>query len=468
MADAQTLPPDAGTPLRGQIARWDRLWRGEYKYDRPSNSSDDRSVRDDRVNAAPGYSRSFARLIAGLFERQTPSYADDDTVSDPPLDPNDLSDLLSEVAAKGAGYGQVLIRPVYDGDLWVPAVLAPTNYAVEWAHRRPASVTVWDFARDPRKNDPKARLAFVERWEPNPDGPGTITTTVYEAEQHPSGKGTQLGKQIDTEQPPPALADHPFVVSAANDDVARDVFVFVWAWEDLGPVSLWYTNEGVIDGLARLWDQEQDDAELTRKRVAMPSDLVGTAEVLADGTQTVLARPGFNKQDNLLLLSSSMSAEHGPGGGVTPIEFDDDLVQRERIERRENALLEQVGINPASIGRNVGGRSDSAAAKRADNQMTMNTITGPARRLESCLSAAVTELGRLAQPVGWREWAVTVFEGLKENPAESADVAAALRNADAASTETLVRTAHPTWPEDDVTAEVERIRAEGGAFAPIE
>ena len=34
--------------------------------------------------------------------------------------------------------------------------------------------------------------------------------------------------------------------------------------------------------------------------------------------------------------------------GSTPIEFGDDLMQRERIERRENALLEAVGINPAS------------------------------------------------------------------------------------------------------------------------
>ena len=57
---------------------------------------------------------------------------------------------------------------------------------------------------------------------------------------------------------------------------------------------------------------------MTRKRVAMPDDTLGRATVTADGTSNVIARPGFNKHDNILLLSSSMSAEHGPNGGVDP------------------------------------------------------------------------------------------------------------------------------------------------------
>jgi hypothetical protein len=180
----------------------------------------------------------------------------------------------------------------------------------------------------------------------------------------------------------------------------------------------------------------------------------------------VIARPGFNKHDNLLLLSSSMSAEHGPDGGVTPIEFSDDLVQRDRIERRENSLLEMVGINPASIGRNVGGRSDSGVAKRADNQMTMNTVTAPARAAEVALSAAVSEIARLTQT--GTDISVSVSEGLKENPIESAETASKLRDAEAASTQTLVKTAHPTWTPDEVMAEVELMQAENLATAPPE
>lgn len=455
MADEMMLPPDKGTPYRSMVERWDDLWHGRYMYATKQRAA--------TVDAAPGYSRSFARLVAGLFERQPPEF-----VGTGPFDELELSELLGEVASKGAGYGQVLIRPVSDGQRWQPSVLAPTRYHVDWAHRRPSRVIVWDYAADPRTDDDKRGLAIVETWQPGGDTAGTVTTQVFETERALSGDGWRTMREIDVSNPPDALADHPFVVSAGNDAVPRDLFVFVWAWETVGPVSLWYTNENVLDGLARLWDQEQDDAEMTRRRVAMPEEALGRKKVLADGDTTVLARPGFNKHDNILLLQSSMSAEFGPTGGVTPIEFDDDLIQRERIERRENALLEAVGINPASIGRNVGGRSDSAAAKRADNQMTMNTITQPARRLERVLSAVAVEIGRLTPGSGSGAVEVSVHEGLKENPAESAEVARLLRDAEAASTTTLVRTAHPTWTVEQVDAEVEAMQAEGAAAAPLE
>ena len=456
---APILPPDKGTAHRHLVDRWDDLWNGIYRYDQKvGTTSNDRAV-----NAAPGYSRSWARLVSGLFLRQTPSYETD--LTDPPLDGNELAALVAELTAKAAGYGQVLVRPVFDGVEWVPSIVAPTMFAVEWAHRRPTQVTAWDYSADPRTpgND-RAGLAVVETWGPGQnDEPGTVTTEVWQTESG-TGQGVKLTKQVSVENPPAGLEDHPFVLSAANDRVARDLFVYVWAWEDFGPVSIWFPNEGVLDGLARLWDQEQDDAELTRKRVAMPQDLVGTARVFADDGSTVIARPGFNKHDNLLLVGSSMSAEHGPNGGVTPIEFSDDLVQRDRIERRENSALEMAGINPASIGRHVGGRSDSASAKRADNQMTMNTVTAPARAVEQVLSATVTELARL-NPTSNGEYVVAVHEGLKENPAESAETARLLRDAEAASTSTLVATAHPTWTPDEVDAEVALIAAERPALS---
>ena len=402
--------------------------------------------------------------MAGLFERQSPSYEPE--VAEPPLSESELSELMHETVSKGAGYGLVLVRPVSDGVGWRASVIAPTMFHVRWVHRRPAKVTVWDYADDPRTDDDKAGLAFVEEWVPAVEGPGQVTTRIFETTADPATGGMKLAHELDPSSPPASLEDHPFFLSAQNDSTLRDVFPYVWAWEDFGPVPLWYTNENVIRGLARLWDQEQDDAEMTRKRVAMPDDTLGRATVRADGTQDILARPGFNKHDNILLLSSSMSAEHGPNGGVTPIEFGDDLIQRERIERRENALLEAVGINPASIGRNVGGRSDSGVAKRADNQMTMNTITAPARRVEGLLTRVTRELARLNGKTPG-DWSVSVHEGLKQNPIESAEVAVKLRDAEAASTKTRVQTAFPTWSDEEVDAEVALIES-GDPMAPLE
>lgn len=166
-----------------------------------------------------------------------------------------------------------------------------------------------------------------------------------------------------------------------------------------------------------------------------------------------------------------MSAQHGPDGGIVPIEFDDDLTQRERIERRENSVLE-IGfrINPQSVGRSVTGRSDSGDAKRADNQMTMNTITSPARRLSNSLSAIVAELARLntAVPTSNRTGdvgRVVIHEGLKPHPVELAEYATALHDAEAASTRQRVAIVNPGRDDDWLDEEAARIRAEAGTDA---
>ena len=96
MADTVILPPDKGTVHRTLVARWDRLWKGTYSYDTANRST--------TAEAAPGYTRSFSRLVAGLFQRQAPTV---DTDSGP-LTPPELSALLEETTAKAAGYGSVV------------------------------------------------------------------------------------------------------------------------------------------------------------------------------------------------------------------------------------------------------------------------------------------------------------------------------------------------------------------------
>ena len=95
----------------------------------------------------------------------------------------------------------------------------------------------------------------------------------------------------------------------------------------------------------------------------------------------------------------------------------------------------------------------------------MNTITARARRIETLLTGVTLELARLNGGSG--DWAISVHEGLKENPIESAEVAVKLRDAAAASTKTRVQTAFPTWSDDEVDAEVALIET-GDPMAPLE
>ena len=63
---------------------------------------------------------------------------------------------------------------------------------------------------------------------------------------------------------------------------------------------------------------------------------------------------------------------------------------------------------------------------------------------------------------------VSVHEGLKQAPIESAEVAVKLRDAEAASTYTLVAMAHPTWTQEQIEEELARMEADGTAMSAIE
>ena len=113
----------------------------------------------------------------------------------------------------------------------------------------------------------------------------------------------------------------------------------------------------------------------------------------------------------------------------------------------------------------VAGRSDSAAAKRADQQMTTNTVTRPARRLSSALTAVLSQEHRLNGFAGDSVVGVTVHEGLKPVAAEAVETAARMDAADLASTRTIVETANPGRSDTWYAAEVVRMQEEGRAVA---
>ena len=149
-----TLPPDKGTPHRAMVGVWDRLWRAKYQHHKDvtalggANPAWAPGADNEHQDSAPGLSRPLSLLIAGLFQQRPPTYAND--VEQMPVDQDGLADLVKESTARAAGYGSVLFRPVSDGVEWQPSIVVPTNFAVDWAHKRAAQVTMWDVARDPR------------------------------------------------------------------------------------------------------------------------------------------------------------------------------------------------------------------------------------------------------------------------------------------------------------------------------
>ena len=483
------LPPDAGTGYRKRVRRWAHL------YD-----------REGVETSSPNYAAWVADIVTGLYQAEPPSItldgdpldqaADDagDDVGDADRDQVDEDwatelthhtiDLLEEAGERQAGMGLAVLRPVYDGERWTHQVLDPTHFAPYWNHRRLEAAVVWTFLRMPDSDngeDDFRRIAIVEYWgmsrptPGNPPAPITAPETVIAVgELDMTGMTFTASEVYDSlDAVPEQYGSIPAVADAFTDEAGeddRELIPVPWRWSSGDPVPIYFRNEGVITGTEKLHNVEQEDAVMVRKRVAMSKDLLGRSDVTynnAPGGRT-LARAGWQMESNLLLLEKPTGSWSEDGGNAPfeVIEFDDDLTQADRIDRHREWILTHCGINPQSVGMSVSGRSDSAAAKRADQQQTMNTVSGPARKLSAALSLALTQEERLNG--GTSQMTVTVHEGLKPVQSESVDTAAKMDAADLADNRTIVEKANPGRSDAEITTMLTNMEAEGRIVAADE
>lgn len=433
------LPPDAGSRWRRNVNTWATMWAG--------NSG-----------VSPNYLRQWGTLLAGLLQASPPTY--DTEPNDPPVPVGELSELTEEAVPVASGLSAAFLRPVIGLDgRWRISVSRPTHVRPVWSHRQLVSAQVWDYVPYPGRhhNDRRTVLAIVEDWA---DGEVWVTAWRSQKESVDGGLVSLLepvARSVNhPDGPLESRLDHPWITGVVEHDVSpRRIVPFVWAWTDNAPSSVIAGNENAVAGLCKLWTQEQEDAEMVRHRIAVSEDSLTMQDIYSTDGKRIIAKAGFNADSNVLALKGGMSAQDAGAGGVETITFPDSLVQRERIERRENAILEAIGINPQSIGRGVSGRSDSAAAKRADQQMTLNTISGPARRWQAALQTAVNEVHRLED----RESApvVDIREGLKPDMAERCETVGSAFAADAMSARTRIAYLHPEWDDAQVEAEYGRL-----------
>lgn len=442
-----TLPPHHLSPHRQAVHRWAAM------YDRPPGTNED----------APNYSRWIANIVAGLMQAKPPE------VDGFEADWFDTAELIEDTVRVQASQGVCMLRPVHDGEGWVLQTLAPERFAATWAHRRLVECLVWTIMPDPTDaNDKTKAIAVVERWDQQA---GTVTHEFWKGDLSMAGVFTG-NVELSPESLPEKIAALPAVQGALADiasasGVERRMVPVVWQWLKGMPAPIIAGNENVIAGLERLWDQEQTDAEMARNRVAIDERMLGRSTIMSDDGK-IIASAGFGIRDNVLALKAPSGGAQAVGDNLPfqAITFPDSLIQRERIERRENSLLEMVGINPQSVGRSVSGRSDSAAAKRADQQMTLQTVATPARKLSKALSDALTQLNTLNGSQA--EVEVTIYEGVRPISSESAEEARILSAAQAASTRTLIATAHPAWSDSQIDEELDRMGAEALAVTPAE
>lgn len=310
--------------------------------------------------------------------------------------------------------------------------------------------------------------AVITEYRPNRDGREVLRLVEFHeagTQQNLLFRGTpdRLGTEIDLDDYKPTADLEPEIETDIDTALMFHV-PFQRDTESAHGVSVLDGKEGLIFGLHRLYSQEQHDAEIARKRIAIPETYL---------RRNAAGKPVHDRRDDVFVLSEEAAGAVGAERPITPIEFQDSGVARERIAGRLREFLIACGIAPQTFGEDAGNATSGTARKLAQ-AMTLQTVGAAARywtfELAACASAALQVAQRhLSADLGAggdHEVSVEIADGLLEDPVELARIINELDAAGAISTEQKVERLHPDWSDPEKAEEVVRIRADRAAAAP--
>jgi hypothetical protein len=362
---------------------------------------------------------------------------------------------LLEGAVTCASQGEVYLRPAWDGELspWPLLTVVPGRRVLPaFRHGMLAEALVIT----EHAPDDNTRWRLIEHHAVE-GGAGVIRYQAFKGTPDRLGRVEPLP---ESPWPDPTGTGADTIAPGAPGLLLHHV---PWTRDSEDPhgISPFDATEGLVLGLHRLYSQEQHDSEMARRRVAIP-----TAYLKRD----LAGRPTFDRRTDVLELSDEAAGPVGQERPITPLEFSDDLIARERIGGRLTDFLYAVGLAPQSLGKDAGS-AESGTARRLAQAHTLRSVRraggyfttalGPC--LAQMLDLARTQLGQQV-PRG-AQVSVALGDGLGADPAEDARVVATLDSAEAISTEQKVRRVNPGWDDTQVADEVAAI--EGARPTPI-
>lgn len=238
--------------------------------------------------------------------------------------------------------------------------------------------------------------------------------------------------------------------------------------------------EPFLDALDETWTSWMRDLRLGQARLLVPDEFLtpvggrpGSERQFgsAAGVGGQGSARGFDVDAELLTGLNIADLSELGGDAITKVQFD---IRVEQHERTALALTEHIistaGYSPQTFGLHIEGRAESGTALRIREGKTWRTQGRKQRYWAPALSSVLEVLlaldrvmyGRptpVVRPmVGWQE--------LADDPQGTAQWVNTLATARAASIETRVRLSQPGLDDDQVAAEVQRIKAEEGLGLP--
>ena len=449
-----------------ELSRYNDLFEGNeatirswVRQVRNVTENDDNRVVEEFV-AFPSpeiAARTLATFLFGEDARIRCAEASDELVQI--IEDNHLHALNQEAAVTCCVDGEIFYKLDWDEDVAETAIISavPSRMAFpRWRFRRlveVAFVTRLDkgsveFAQ---KDKVFRHVEIRER--------GRITHRLF------AGSDEKLGDEIDLERATDLEGLESEVVTELDDVLVRHVPLWRTSASPQG-ISIYRGKQGLISALHALYTQDQHDAEMSKRRVAIANSYL---------RRDSKGRPVFDR--NLDLFELSDEAAGAIGGDNKPIhsiEFNDNTVQGQRIAQRLDEFLLACGIAPQSAGRSVAGAAESGTARKLAQSLTLQTVATAGRYFKPALRDVVDlaleigarKLGRTVPAASERAVSVEMADGLATDERELSLILQSLTFAKAASTETKVRILHPDWEDDAVEAEVEKINIQEGLVIP--
>ncbi|MFC8832345.1 phage portal protein [Streptomyces griseoincarnatus] len=433
--------------MRGRLARW---WWGT-----PTGAG------ERRTKVHVPIAGDLCAGSADLLFSEPPKFTVDDERTTTRLDElvdDGMLATLQTAAEVGAALGGVYLRPVYDMGIadrpWLDAVHAD-RAVPEFAWGRLAAVTFWRILHE----EDGQVWRHLERHEP-----GRILHGLYQ------GTAGKLGRPVP-------LEDHPATAGLAA--VVNDESFVETGYDGLDVAHVpnqlsrkWRANAALkdlgrsdLDGVETLMDQLDETYSSWMRDIRL-----GKGRILVPDSYLQANGPGRGASwnpDQEAFAGVNALARPGEGMSLTVAQFQIRVQEhKETAEDLVNQILRSAGYSNQTFG--LGGDVAVTATEVVSKERRSMTTRGRkilrwrpalAHAVEALLAVDLAVFGGQVKP---QRPTVEFEDSVQEDPLALANTVDVLRRAQAASTDTLVRMAHPEWDDTMVQAEVDRIRQEQG------
>ncbi len=345
-----------------------------------------------------------------------------------------------QVAREGRVGIRVIVDPAIDPKIPLLALVPEDNIIWDVRHGAFYAGGTVIITRKPDLSDKVVYRLFEQHTA------GWVERTLYR------GTDNELGRQVNLD----TLEEFKGLAVKQATGLDRPTLI---PWENVpGAESDLYGMGGVFDGL-----NEAESLLLGRARKAQPQTFVD---------RSILDETGKLDLDGYHIVGGTrMRLPLGTSGFETIKTVDPKVEFIQHINYNDHLtqlLVTVAGYSPATWG--IQGHTASVqravsgyAMKLSQLRTLLNRGQKEHMALEAMGWALATALAMYDETadVASRRPSIQLGDGLPDDALDGAQEVQFLRQAYAASTETLVKTIHPTWSQLEVDEEVARIEAEG-------